>query len=227
MNDLSHLDQQLREKMASAQERRRLHQRHVAQRVEEINQRYQNFAGVADHVTQHLIQPRIELLASYFDNAEPRSEGDPAHRHHCRYEFRHTERFPATATLDLGVCPDADMENIQVVYNLEILPIFFRFAGRDQIAFPVHGVDEPRLVAWIEKKIHDFFDTYLRLEESDHYQRENTVTDPVCGMQINKALAAARLEYQGETYFFCIDECRAKFAEDPQLYVKAVSPRPG
>jgi YHS domain-containing protein len=124
-------------------------------------------------------------------------------------------------TLELGVYPDANVENILVVYNLEILPIFFRFAGRDQIAFPIEGVDEPQLIEWIEKKIHDFLDTYLRLEESDHYQRENVVIDPVCGMQINKAWAAARLEYQGETYFFCVDECRAKFAENPQLYVKS------
>jgi Cu+-exporting ATPase len=224
MNDLSRLDQQLREKMAGAEERRQLHQRHVGQRMEQINQRYQKFAKVADHVVQDLIRPRVELLASYFDNAEARSEGDLAHRHHCRYLFRHNERFPGTVTLDLGVGPDADIENILVIYTLEILPIFFPFEGRDQIEFPLDGVDEPRLIAWIEKKINDFIDTYLRLEENDRYQRENTVTDPVCGMRINKARAAARMEYQGETYYFCIEECRAKFAEDPRHYVKPVGP---
>jgi hypothetical protein len=109
MNDLSRLDQQLREKMAGAEERRQLHQRRVGQRMEQINQRYQKFAKVADHVAQDLIRPRVELLASYFDNAEARSEGDPAHRYHCRYLFRHNERFPGTVTLDLGVGPDADI----------------------------------------------------------------------------------------------------------------------
>ncbi len=214
MSDLSLLDQQLREKMAGAEERRRLHQRHEGQRMEQINRRHQEFAKVADHVAQDLIRPRMELLAGYFDNAEPLSDGDPARRHHCRYVFRHNERFPATATLDLGVCPDADLENILVVYTLEILPIFFRFEGRDQIAFPLGGVDEPQLVAWVEKKIHDFVDAYLHLEENDHYQRENTVTDPVCGMRINKARAASRMDYGGQTYYFCVEECRVKFAAD-------------
>jgi YHS domain-containing protein len=223
MNDLSRLDQQLREKLTDAEERRQLHQRHVGQRMEQLDQRYQKFAKVADHVAQRLIRPRMELLAGYFDNAEPLSDGDPAHRHHCRYVFRHNERFPATVTLDLGVCPDAGIENILVVYTLEILPIFFRFEGRDQIEFPLDDVDESRLVAWIEKKIHDFFETYLRLEENDHYQRENTVTDPVCGMEINKAWAAAHMEYQGQAYYFCLEECRAKFAADPRLYLKSVA----
>jgi YHS domain-containing protein len=221
MNDLSLLDQQLREKLVGARERRRLHQRHVGQRMEQINQRYQKFAKVADHVAQHLIRPRMELLASYFDNAEPLSEGDQARRHYCGYVFRHNERFPATVTLDLAVCPDAGLENILVVYTLEILPIFFRFEGKDQIAFPLGGVDEPQLIAWVEKKIHDFVDTYLHLEENDHYQRENTVIDPVCGMRINKAWAAAQMEYGGQTYYFCVEECRAKFAADPQRYLRS------
>ena len=38
MNDLSLLDQKLREKMAIAQERSQLHQRHMRQRMDEIDQ---------------------------------------------------------------------------------------------------------------------------------------------------------------------------------------------
>jgi YHS domain-containing protein len=221
MNDLTRLDQQLREKITGADEQRRLHRRNAEQRMELIERRYQEFTRVADRVTQDLIRPRMELLASFFDNAEPAAEGDRVHAHHCRYLFRHNERFPATATLDLGVCADVGVENLLVVYSLEILPMFFRFEGRDQIEFPLDGVDEPRLITWIEKKIHDFVDTYLHLGENDHYQRENLVVDPVCGMRVNKAWAAARMEYRGETYYFCVEECRAKFAANPQLYLKA------
>ena len=39
------------------------------------------------------------------------------------------------------------------------------------------------------------------------------VTDPVCGMQVNKAFAPAQMSYQGQTYYFCIPECQARFAE--------------
>jgi YHS domain-containing protein len=227
MNDLSRLDQHIREKMATFAERSQVHQQHVRQRMDQINQLYQKFTQVADHVAEHLIRPRMELLASYFENAEALVEVEQTHRHHCRYRFQHTQRFPATVTLDVAVCPDAQVTSILVIYNLEILPIFFHFEGKDQIGFPLDSVDEPRLVAWIEQKIKDFLDTYLRLEETDQYQRENTVRDPVCGMQISKAWAAAQIDYRGQTYYFCVEECRAKFAENPQLYVNLVTPGTG
>jgi YHS domain-containing protein len=218
MNDLSLLDQELRERKATAQERAQLHRRHMRQRMDEIDRYYEDFARVADCVAEQLIRPRMELLASYFDNAEPVAGAEQAQRHHCRYRFRHTERFPATGTLDLAVCPDADSKKVVVIYSLEVLPLFFRFEGRDQIEFALDGVDEPRLIAWIEQKIGLAFDTLLRVEEVEPYQRENPVTDPVCGMQINKAWAAARMEYRGETYYFCVEECREKFARDPRRY---------
>jgi YHS domain-containing protein len=223
MNDLSVLDQELREKFSATQERLQLRQEHTRQRMDEIDRYYAKFGQLADDLTERLIRPRMELLASYFDNVEPLLGDDQTHRHHCRYRFRHTERFPATATLDFAVCPDASFEKVLVVYSLEILPVFFQFERTDQIEFALDDVDRPRLIAWLEEKIRRVFDAYLRLEDTEQYQRENTVTDPVCGMKINKAWSAARMEFQGETYFFCVHECRAKFAEDPRRYLNSRS----
>ncbi|MFO0890938.1 MAG: YHS domain-containing protein [Isosphaeraceae bacterium] len=220
MNDLSLLDRRLREKKQTAQERARLHQRHMRERMGEIDRYYEDFATIADRVAEQLIRPRMELLASYFDNAEPLPGGDEAHRHHCRYRFGHTERFPATGTLDLAVCPDADSKKVVVLYSLEILPLLFRFDGSDRIEFALDGVDEPRLITWLEEQIGLAFDVLNRVEEAEPYQRDNTVTDPVCGMQINKAWASSRMEYSGETYYFCVEECREKFAGDPQRYAR-------
>ena len=36
--------------------------------------------------------------------------------------------------------------------------------------------------------------------------------DPVCGMQVETANAAARLDRDGETFYFCSDHCRHRFA---------------
>lgn len=47
------------------------------------------------------------------------------------------------------------------------------------------------------------------------------VTDPVCGMQIDSAKAAAREEYQRQTYYFCSASCREKFKATPERYVSA------
>ena len=46
-----------------------------------------------------------------------------------------------------------------------------------------------------------------------------TVTDPVCGMQIDTASAFASIDYEGTTYYFCSQSCRDAFQADPTAYV--------
>jgi YHS domain-containing protein len=46
------------------------------------------------------------------------------------------------------------------------------------------------------------------------------VTDPVCGMKIDAATAAAKSVYKGKTYYFCSQDEKAKFDKDPEAYLK-------
>src|SRR3954447_9311402 len=43
-------------------------------------------------------------------------------------------------------------------------------------------------------------------------------TDPVCGMSVDK-VKAVRVRYEGTTYFFCSEHCKAAFQSDRQTYV--------
>ena len=43
--------------------------------------------------------------------------------------------------------------------------------------------------------------------------------DPVCGMTVDPAKAAAHFEHRGETYFFCAKGCAQKFSADPERYL--------
>jgi uncharacterized protein len=45
------------------------------------------------------------------------------------------------------------------------------------------------------------------------------VTDPVCGMKVDRA-KAVRLEHAGRTYFFCSNDCRSRFEADPDAYLE-------
>ena len=49
-------------------------------------------------------------------------------------------------------------------------------------------------------------------------------TDPVCGMDVDPATAAATSEYQGKTYYFCAMGCKNRFDKDPQSYIDAQEP---
>jgi Cu+-exporting ATPase len=46
--------------------------------------------------------------------------------------------------------------------------------------------------------------------------------DPVCGMTVDPARAAAQVEHAGTTYFFCSKGCAAKFTADPNKYLSGV-----
>lgn len=48
---------------------------------------------------------------------------------------------------------------------------------------------------------------------------DNTVRDPVCGMDIDPATAAGTSEYNGQTYYFCSPGCKRSFDKDPEKYV--------
>jgi YHS domain-containing protein len=220
MNDAYDLDRKIDERLAAHQERRTAAGRRTVEAMHDLNRRIDLFATLADRLTKHVIWPRLVKLATHFDNAElpPESERD-GHRSVCT--FRRTQRCPATATLELGIGRCGGIENVIVYYSLTIIPVFIRFDGQDQLVMPLEQVDEARVAAWVEEKLLGFLDVYFELETDDHYQKENLVTDPVCGMSINKAYAVEQVEYLGQTYFFCVPECCRKFVADPDTYVGA------
>ncbi len=47
-----------------------------------------------------------------------------------------------------------------------------------------------------------------------------TVLDPVCGMTVDPATSRHRHDHAGQTYHFCGDGCRTKFAADPDKYLR-------
>jgi Cu+-exporting ATPase len=50
-------------------------------------------------------------------------------------------------------------------------------------------------------------------------ERTPTEIDPVCGMTVTAATAAAAWEHDGNTYRFCSVGCFERFRQDPERYV--------
>ncbi|MGE0333969.1 MAG: YHS domain-containing protein [Gammaproteobacteria bacterium] len=51
-----------------------------------------------------------------------------------------------------------------------------------------------------------------------------TVTDPVCGMQVDIQEAAAQEDHGGWAYFFCSAQCHRLFTANPERYVARAQP---
>ena len=45
------------------------------------------------------------------------------------------------------------------------------------------------------------------------------VKDPVCGMEIEESQAEAQTTYNGQAYYFCCEQCRKTFEENPEEFV--------
>ena len=62
-----------------------------------------------------------------------------------------------------------------------------------------------------------------RDQEKEHDMPEQSpkVTDPVCGMTVDPATAAASVEHEGRTYYFCGKGCAKSFTADPGKYTNA------
>lgn len=43
--------------------------------------------------------------------------------------------------------------------------------------------------------------------------------DPVCGMDVNENNPPAKSTYDGKTYYFCSEQCRQDFEEEPEDFI--------
>jgi YHS domain-containing protein len=54
--------------------------------------------------------------------------------------------------------------------------------------------------------------------------REVVMTkDPVCGMNIDEKAAEFQTQVAGKKYFFCSEECKKEFQENPEDYVETAA----
>ena len=218
MDDLTTFESWIRVRLAAAQARQRESQQVVAREMTEHEHRTEQFEKSCRRLMESVIRPHMLKMAGLFPNAHILPDIGSTGCH-CVCRFDHTPDYPASTKVDFGLSPDGDITSVIATYTLEILPVFFQFDGHDQISVPLEAADDQALASWVRAKLHVFVDTYLRLQLVEPYQRENVAIDPVCGMRINRANAAASFEHEGQAYYFCVDECRNKFKQDPARYV--------
>ena len=68
-----------------------------------------------------------------------------------------------------------------------------------------------------DQRIKDIADRVLWLEDGQFKDIVHMAIDPVCGMAIEREKAAATLERDGTTYYFCSKGCRAEFESEEEL----------
>src|ERR1700693_1804082 len=177
MQDLAELENEIRVKLAFATERRQSEQESSARDIGERESRRDAYQSTARRLMESVIRPRLERVIAYFPNAllSP-AEVDTDSQWCCR--FQKTPEFPASTNLSYRVSQDTEFANVIVTYDLEILPIYFRFQGHDQVVAPIAGSFDGRITAWVDAKLLGFVDTYLQLQTLDQYQSSDHLAQP-------------------------------------------------
>jgi YHS domain-containing protein len=113
--------------------------------------------------------------------------------------------------LRFSASTDPDVRNVTVGYDLEIMPIFFRYEPHAELVIPLDAFDETAAGRWVDDRIVDFVRAYLSMNENDLYTREHMVEDPVAHVRFPDFAAGATHEWQGKKYYFIGDETRQEF----------------
>ena len=214
MSNIERFAARIEGQLRAAQERRDQTQTQREGYMEQLELRKQQFHRIAAELMTNAIRPPVDTLVRFFDNAEV-AESDDLPRYECH--FRRSDRFPATVVLKFAVLHDEPLEQIQVTFDAQVLPVFMEYERLDELSFPLEDWNATHVANWIEKKLALFLESYLTIETSDQYQRANQVVDPVCGMRINRSEAVTE-EHRGQVYYFCADRCRRRFREEPHRF---------
>lgn len=186
-------------------------QQQLDSRMKELLEQRERLSTIAQRKIETVILPRMEELARHFDNAEVEVLHTDAD-YNCICEFAHIPRFPATVRLGIALLP-GNNESLTARYDLNILPVLMEYNRSSEENFPFDG-DEQVLADWVEDRILEFIDTYLRLETDPLYQKDNTVIDIVCGMRIPSTSAPSTVERHGRIFYFCSEHCKEAFIKE-------------
>lgn len=207
---LEHFSKEIEDRLAQQQRLKRDKQQQIDREMTFLLERQAAYNEAAQGILASVIHPRVQALCQHFDNGKIQ-DCDPTKDLSCTVVFVHARRYPATATLRFWVWPADDYKQLEVHYDVEILPILMEYDRTDAQGFPIDGLFETDVAAWVEKKIHHFLDTYLKIETHPLYQKDNFVVDPVCGMRIPFFDVAATVERGDHTVYFCSEVCKETF----------------
>lgn len=185
-------------------------QQQLDSRMKELLEQRERLDAVSKDMIDKIILPRMEELARHFSNAEVEIlHTDSGYT--CVCKFAHTPRFPATVRLGITLLP-GNTGHLTARYELNILPVLMEYTRSFEEPFPLD--DDDSLAGWVDDRILDFVDTYLRLETHPLYQKDNLVVDIVCGMHISSVSAASTVERHGRTFYFCSEHCKGIFLKE-------------
>ena len=108
------------------------------------------------------------------------------------------------------ILADEPTANLDSKIGHEIARLLKKAAEQDQRSVVIVSHDT---------RLKDIADRILWLEDGEFRAMSEMATDPVCGMAVERE-GAPHFRTEGQTFFFCSDDCRREFANDSARFLK-------
>jgi YHS domain-containing protein len=183
----------------------------------DVAERRSRFEAIAHRLCNQVILPLVEVMASRLPNATL-SLNEPTGR--CVCWLGYCERFPASTKVGFSIEHDVRFEKVYACFEASMSPPFIKLNEHDKHSMLLDEVRDDDVSAWVQERLFEFLNDYLRIDRGLDDFEDETATDPVCGMRISHNHATASTSYIGRQYFFCSSDCVNRFLREPAAYVK-------
>lgn len=147
-----------------------------------IAERFQKFLPIAEQIVA-IAREKLERLRERlkFDVTPSQVQNERFYCRSARLDVK-TE-LAGVLKLSFSLTHDSDVRNILLDYNLEIIPVFFRFNPHARLVTPLEPYDEAAVRQWLDDRIVDFANAYLELHATKQHQERVMVSDTVAGIR--------------------------------------------
>jgi YHS domain-containing protein len=213
MTDLDNLRSRIHMMLSSQRIKRAEKQQEIEESMGARGRQQDHFVEVAAKIFEGIVEPRLKLLEEQLKDAGYQRSSETRgvvtlNRERC---------YAAAISLEMGIQCDQKTRNLVVNYHLQILPILMDYRGQDSLVLPLESVDDTRVASFVEEKLVECVQTYLKLQDIPAYRKSIFRRDPVCGMVIQSDDVIS-VVHDGKTYLFCSEVCRSRFLEQPSRY---------
>ncbi len=175
MSELKSLSSRIDDAFAAREKRIKDTQAEALREWRERRQRIQQL----DKVFQTLGEawkPRLAtLLQKFGDRVRVTPRLTPSSRE-AAFEF---QSKLGQVRLKFSVSTDRDVRKVILGYDLEIIPVSFRYQPRAELEFPLGAVEEAAAARWVDDRIVDFVRAYLSMAQNELDTQDHMLEDPV------------------------------------------------
>lgn len=135
-----------------------------------------------------------------------------------RLAFPRDDAHPADAALALTLSHDPEFEKVLLHYTFGIIPALMSVEPPQDFSTPLQSPDTAAINAWLSERLIASTKSYLEMERHPHYQKRESVMDPVLKESFPKHLAVGTIEHAGTTLYFRSEQSMKTFQSDPSKF---------